>query len=115
MTETLANGYSSESTQRELSNEYQHDRFWMVFQKSLHLCALDESTLSIGRVNTDKPRVELALHKYQVVYIYHNIPSQLLNQNLPSQFLTSMSKMYPVCLKFSLDPFSLFFGQEKVS
>ena len=26
MTETLANGYSSESTQRELSNEYQHDR-----------------------------------------------------------------------------------------
>ena len=25
MTETLANGYSSESTQQELSNEYQHD------------------------------------------------------------------------------------------
>ena len=32
MTETLANGYSSESTQRELSNGYQHDRVWMVFQ-----------------------------------------------------------------------------------
>ena len=29
MTETLANGYSSESTQRELSNEYQHDVLWM--------------------------------------------------------------------------------------
>ena len=26
MTEMLAYGYSSESTQRELSNEYQHDR-----------------------------------------------------------------------------------------
>ena len=26
MTETLANGYSSESTQRELFNEYQYDR-----------------------------------------------------------------------------------------
>ena len=26
MTQTLANGYSSESTQQELSNEYQHDR-----------------------------------------------------------------------------------------
>ena len=25
-TETLANGYSTESTQRELSNEYKHDR-----------------------------------------------------------------------------------------
>ena len=33
MTETLANGYSSESPQRELSNEYQHDRVWMVFKK----------------------------------------------------------------------------------
>ena len=31
MTETLANWYSSESTQRELYNEYQHDRVWMVF------------------------------------------------------------------------------------
>ena len=26
MTETLAHGYSSESTQLELSNEYQHDK-----------------------------------------------------------------------------------------
>ena len=31
MTETLAIGYSSESTQRELSNEYQHDRVKLVF------------------------------------------------------------------------------------
>ena len=33
MTETLAHGYSSESTQRELSNEYQHDRVSMVFKR----------------------------------------------------------------------------------
>ena len=32
MTETLANGYSSESAQQELSNEYQHDRVSMVFK-----------------------------------------------------------------------------------
>ena len=32
MIETLANGYSSESTQQELPNEYQHDRVWMVFK-----------------------------------------------------------------------------------
>ena len=32
ITETLTNGYSSESTQRALSNEYQHNRFWMVFK-----------------------------------------------------------------------------------
>ena len=32
MTETLAHGYLSDSTQRELSNEYQHDRVSMFFQ-----------------------------------------------------------------------------------
>ena len=49
MTETLACGYLSESTQRELYNEYQHDRVLMVF-KTLHSSALDESSLSIRRV-----------------------------------------------------------------
>ena len=34
---TLANGYSSKSTQRELSYEYQHDRVSMVFK---NLCVL---------------------------------------------------------------------------
>ena len=29
---TLANGYSSESTQRELSSENQHDQVQMIFQ-----------------------------------------------------------------------------------
>ena len=32
MTETLAHVYTSESTQRELSNEYQHDKVKMVFK-----------------------------------------------------------------------------------
>ena len=31
MTETIANGYSSESTQRDLSNEYQHERVKKIF------------------------------------------------------------------------------------
>ena len=33
MTGTLENGYSSESTRQELSNEYQHDRVSMIFKK----------------------------------------------------------------------------------
>ena len=37
MTKTLAHGYSSEGTKRELSNEYQHDRVKMVFK---NLCVL---------------------------------------------------------------------------
>ena len=32
MIETLANGYSYESAQRELSYEYQQDRVWMIFR-----------------------------------------------------------------------------------
>ena len=47
MTENLANGYSSESTQRELSNEYQDDRVYMVF---INLCHFVQN--SIGRVKT---------------------------------------------------------------
>ena len=43
MTETLAKGYSSECTQRELSNEYQHDRVQMI-------TLLEESSLGIRRV-----------------------------------------------------------------
>ena len=54
MTVTLAYWYSSESTQRELSNEYQHDRVLMIFYKSLRSCALDESSLGIGMVNTNR-------------------------------------------------------------
>ena len=37
MIETMANGYSSESSQRELSNEYQHVRVSMIFK---NLCIL---------------------------------------------------------------------------
>ena len=33
MTETLAYGYYSDSTQREISNEYQHKRIKMVFKR----------------------------------------------------------------------------------
>ena len=47
--ETQANGYSSESTSRKRSNEYQQDRVWMIF-KSFHFCVLYESSLSIGGV-----------------------------------------------------------------
>ena len=50
MIETLAYCYSYESTRRELSNEYQHGRFLDGFQKSLPPSALDENSLSIGRV-----------------------------------------------------------------
>ena len=51
MTETLANGYSSESTQQELSNEYQHDRFQMVFKNLCILVILTEVALALKGLN----------------------------------------------------------------
>ena len=52
MTETLTLGYSSESTQRELSDEYQHDRSYMFFlAKSLGHCALVEIASALEGVN----------------------------------------------------------------
>ena len=43
MTLTMANGYSSESTEQELSNEYKHDRVQISFIFCLLFFALDES------------------------------------------------------------------------
>ena len=41
----------TESTQRELSNEYQHDRVETVFKNlGVLACALDKSSLSVRRV-----------------------------------------------------------------
>ena len=48
---TLAHGYSTESTQLELSNEYQTGQGLDGFQKSFHPCALDKSSHGIGQVN----------------------------------------------------------------
>ena len=38
MIEILSHGYSSESTQWELSNEYKHDSVWMIFKISASMC-----------------------------------------------------------------------------
>ena len=40
MTETMANGYSSEGTQRKLFNEYQHDKVYDGFQKIVYVLVL---------------------------------------------------------------------------
>ena len=45
MTETLTHLYLYESTQRMLSNEYQHERVYTL-KKTLRPCAYDEGSLS---------------------------------------------------------------------
>ena len=75
MTETLANGYSSETSQRELSNEYPHDRVKMIFI-FFALCALDESSLSIGRAKfTQSGKVILKRTTREAVHDLENYMS----------------------------------------
>ena len=50
MTETLTNGFSSHSTQHDLSSEYQHDRAKMIFIFVTLFCVLDEGNLDIRRL-----------------------------------------------------------------
>ena len=52
MTETLANGYSFESSQRELSNEYQHDRVTMIFKNLCILVIWIEVALALEGLST---------------------------------------------------------------
>ena len=62
--ETLPYGFSSESTQGELSNAYQHDRVKMVFKKSLcPLRPLKERSPGIGGV-TDNFVMNYEFSKY---------------------------------------------------
>ena len=50
MIETLAYGYSSESTRQELSNEYQHDRVKMFFKNRCVLVLWMKVISAFGRV-----------------------------------------------------------------
>ena len=52
MTETLAYGYSSESTHRELSNEYQHDRVEMVLEFFCILVHWTKVASALGGLNS---------------------------------------------------------------
>ena len=64
MTETLAHGYSSESTPS--ARAFKWIPAWQGFegfQKSLHYCALDEGSLSIGRCSDGQPgKILISIH-----------------------------------------------------
>ena len=61
MNEILAHGYSSESTKKELSNEYQHGRVQMIFKV---FCSL------VPWKNAASALEGLRKRSYQVVKIY---------------------------------------------
>ena len=61
MTETMAYGCSSKSTQQELSNEYQHDKVKMVFKS---ICVLVLWTKVASALDGLKEKVALVLGVY---------------------------------------------------
>ena len=68
MTETLAHGYSSESTPRELSNEYQHDRAKMVFKNLWVIVLWTKVALALEGLNhTHKSTISFGVaHQFEV-------------------------------------------------
>ena len=73
MTKTQAYGYLFESTQRELSNEYQHDRVSMVFKYFCVFALWMKIVLALEglRINAYFPmaklmRNECKLHSYHL-------------------------------------------------
>ena len=68
ITVTLANGYSSESSQRELSNVYQNDRVSMVFK---NLCVLMLWTKVASALEGLTPRMHCSALGYKVTALPH--------------------------------------------
>ena len=81
MTETLAYGYSSESTQWDLSNEYQHDRVLMVYKNLCMLVFLTKVASNAGLINVE--------YESQAPSIYHRIgqPSVCQCKSFTLQYL----------------------------
>ena len=98
MTETLANGYSSESTRGELSNKYQHGRDSMVL-KNICLLALWMKVVLEGS------RVYLEI----VVWIYHTIGDNFEIKNAFRKHLKRISwQRFDKHFSFKLFPTLLF-------
>ena len=84
MTETVAHEYSSERTQRELSNEYQHDRVEMVF-KSLCIFVLwmkVASALEGFRLSAAKSSHAILVKSFSQKHVRQNICRRNVNQNI---------------------------------
>ena len=69
MTETLTHGYSSESTRRELSNEYQYDMVSMFFKEFSILVLWTKVGSALGGLSeaAQKPVLKLTGRGHKVV------------------------------------------------
>ena len=65
--ETMAPGYSSASTQRELSHEYQHDRIWIVIKD---MCVLARWTKVASTSEGNNCSLKLGAHRGWSEYVF---------------------------------------------
>ena len=66
MIETLAHGYSSDSTQRELSNEYQHDKVKIVIKNCCIIVLWMKLSSALGGLRT----ILVVLRVYGMVFLH---------------------------------------------
>ena len=87
--ETLAHGYSSKSTQWELSNEYQHDRVSMVFENLCVLVLWMKIVLALEGLKESANRTWICVNTS-----LFNITLLLLNPEISRQHLLSYCTLH---------------------
>ena len=99
ITETLAKGYSSESTRRELSNEYQDDRVSMVFQESCILVLWTKVVSALEGLNAPTTIYIqgvglMSLSNYRWKYSFHELQFNTKDSSSVSPFNSYTSGGY---------------------
>ena len=92
MIETPENGYSSESTQQGLSNEYQHDRVLMVFK---NLCVLVLWTKETSAL--DSLRVVISSYEFLAIVVDDGQVTFSVN-HLQNEVILNLKKNYEIQL-----------------
>ena len=109
ITETLANGYLSESTQRGLTNEYQHDRVKMVF-KILCILVLQEKVASalegLTFLHNENPLMGLAAVNTCFTFVFQLWWFALIdiNQSEEQQFWISSRSFHFISPRLAVAP-----------
>ena len=101
MSETLANGYLYESTRRELSNEYEHDRVSMVFES---ICILVLWMNVVSALEGLTPYSLLKLHETSQQYRHYTYP---LGLKTGEKGITLHFACYISCINWDL---AIFLG-----
>ena len=121
MTETLAHGYSFESTLRELSNEYQQDRVYMIFKNLCFIVvwmkvALALEGLTLLMLTATKSSLAILMKSSRQRHSKKTFDGEMLIRTLTTTLLQISCKNFlnsKVIVKNIIDPDNHFLGNSK--